>query len=685
MHHQKYKLHFLKMRGTINMSFLHNLYRFSWFITTSLVISACSNTKSLPGQSTSQADHSSSPVVGEVNGTRYTYVDLMDYYTRNVSDGNTSREFPDYKKLDNFLDLYLNFRAKILAAHEAGYYKDPKILKEFNQYETEYAYKYWFDHKLKKEFINELINRAATEVHVAHILIRVSPQASPKDTLKAWKRLMQARKDFHEGVPFSKLVKKYSTIRNRHPLGGDLGFFSAGMVVKPFEDVAYNTPTDSISMPFRTRYGYHMIYVKGTRKAIPDRRFSHIFFRTKGKNYSIASAMKKAKVVYKKLQSGVPWDTLVQKYSEDPGSRRRNGDIGWVNRNQYLSSFTDTVFAIPHIHMVIPPFYSGYGVQIVRLDSIRSFNNDSQKRNYFWKRYQKLPRFRDTNKYVLKSIEKAGNAKVNKRNYENLVSLISKPDSVDLMNFILPGSMQNEPLYSINGKKYLDNDFLSWLQDKIKGKKAFRYHYSLFQKFKIHADEEQLVPVTINKFPEFAHIVETYLDGLSIYQITQDSVWIYAQTDTIALRNLYKSNPGKYRYKKRYSYYSILANNDTTLHKAENLIKKGMAPDSLRGIIKGNLYVSKDEVNELNGMPYSRLKNLQKGQFSKPFSFRNKRTILYLDEILKPRDMTFREAYDKLVSDYQSIRKVEWMNSLHKRYHIKSYPQNLKLALENNK
>ena len=668
------------------MSFIHYLYRFFWFITACLILSACSNTKSLPKQSDSQADHNNpSPVVGEVNGTKYTYDDLMDYYTQNASTVDTSREFSDYKKLNNFLDLYLNFRAKVLAAHEAGYYSDPKILKEFNQYETEYAYKYWFEHKLKKDFINELIKRAATEVHVAHILIRVSPQASPKDTLKAWNRLMQARKDFHEGVPFSELVKEYSTSRNRHPLGGDLGYFSAGMVVKPFEDVAYNTPIDSISMPFRTRYGYHMIYVKGKRNSMPDRRFSHIFFRTKGKNYSIDSAMKKARVVYKKLQNGVPWDTLVQKYSEDPGSRRRNGDIGWVNHNQYLSSFTDTVFAIPHAHMVIPPFYSGYGVQIVRLDSIRAFKNDSQKRTYFWKRYQKLPRFKDSNKYVLKRIEKAGHAKVNKQNYEKFVRLISKPDSTDLANFMLPKSMQNEPLYSINGKQYLDSDFLSWLQDKMKDKKAFNYHYSFFQTFKKQADEEQLVPVTIKKFPEFAHIAHTYLDGLSIYQITQDSVWNYAQTDTAALRKLYKSNPGKYRYKKRYSYYSIHANNDTTLYKAENLIKKGTAPDSLRGIIKGDLYVSKDEVHELNGMPYSRLKNLQNGQFSKTFSFRNKRTILYLDKILKPRDMTFREAYDKLVSDYQNIRKQEWMNSLHKRYHIKSYPQHLKLAFENNK
>lgn len=61
------------------------------------------------------------------------------------------------------------------------------------------------------------------------------------------------------GESFTNLAKELSIDKASGKRGGDLGFFRKGMMVKPFEEVAFRLEKGQISEPVKTEFGYHII------------------------------------------------------------------------------------------------------------------------------------------------------------------------------------------------------------------------------------------------------------------------------------------------------------------------------------------------------------------------------------------------------------------------------------------
>ncbi len=617
----------------------------------------------------SQAPSKEETIIGKIADEPVTYGELKTQFNK-----SSTLTAEDDQGLGEFADLYMDYRLKLAVARDAGYMQDPEILSELEQYERQSAYPYWLERHVRDHLLGELVERSKELIHAQHILINVSENASPVDTAEAYNRLMEARERFLSGdEDFMTLSNEYSSQQRGQSMGGDLGFFSAGWAVKPFEDTAYSLSPGEVSMPVRTQFGYHLIYVKDRIESGPNKRFSHIFFMTRGVPDPVDSVFAKAWEAHEELKSGEPWFDVVENYSQDEQSRLSGGTIGWINHGMYEQEFTRNIMELEEKGSYTEPFQSVYGIHIIKLDSLHQ-PTEQETREELGQTLNQLPRLRDNERAVLDNAAKEGNARFHRENLVQFEEFARENYRGNFADIEFPANLLEKNIFTFNNRSWTARDYFEWLKPVIEEKSNPRYHHSLAADFHDHAIDAELVSLTRDRFPEFAELSRDYLTGLAVFRVNEDSIWTYAQQDTARLKELFEANPDSYHFDTRYRYVRFSARADSTLDRVRSLVDAGEPVDSIRNEFT-NVVMRRDVINRIDEEPYAQLQGLGEGEFSPYFEYRRRQATMYLEEILEARPMTFDEAYNKLVTDYQSIREQEWLSNMRDAYRVRFYPE----------
>jgi peptidyl-prolyl cis-trans isomerase SurA len=604
-------------------------------------------------------------VVGKVGSENVTYGELLQNYTTGSSSDSTSLD-----ELESFLPVYLDYKAKIEAAKDAGYFENPDLLKEYELYSKQAAYAYWLEKEIRPTLFEEFKARFDKELKSSHVLIAVEPNATPDDTLKAYNSIVEAREKYFNGTSIEELDKAYSTVRNGRSMGGDLPWFSVGTTVKEFEDALYSLEVGELSMPVRTQFGYHIILLEDERVRIPERQLSHIFVRRNGD----ASKIQKA---YEALENGTSWSQAVQEYSEDAPTINNGGYIGWVNSgSRFDAAFIDTVMNIDPELDYTSPIQTFYGYHIFKIDSVRSFNSEDERNNYIMGLLEDSNNFTKSNPFILNWLTDNYESYVNTEALNQTKKLYKNTDSLAVDEFTVSSVFGDEVLFKFENYSFSVNDYVDYNALNANSKYASNYNDNWFLDFKEAKMDSILTEFTLNGNPQFSNQTDSYLYGLVVYQINEDSVWSAATVDSSLLERRYESDLESYTYDDRYYYHLITSSRDTSLEKAINFVLAGNSPDSIlvNDIAVG---VTSDSTGAYTGDPFTKLESMQPGSFSDVFEYRNRNAVFYLNEILPARTMTFEEAFNRLLSEYQPEREQKWVERLRASYRTVAYPEKL--------
>lgn len=633
-----------------------------------------------------QAQVKDNDILLTIGGKPITVGEFMAVYQKNdMKKGDPI----DTKKLEDYLTLYINFKLKVHEAEELGLDTVSSFVTELNGYRDQLAKPYFIDQPTIDRLVREAYNREQFDLRARHIFVKLSPDASPKDTMEAWKKIDQLRQRVIKGEAFGDVAYEASedpSARDReanqqHPFlhgnRGDLGYFTVFDFVYSFENGAYNTEPGKISAIIRTEYGYHVINVTSKKEALGKATTAHIFMSIpkNAKHADSVLVSQRIDSVYQKLKNGAKWDDMVKQYSDDKGSASKGGILPKFGVNRMVPEFIDAIYTIAKEGDFSAPVQTPYGWHIIRLIERKKPGTFDEEKADLKQKVLKDSRADLAKQTTQEQIKREGNFVEMPNALKDFYSVVNDSIFEGKWNVNLAHSL-SKPLFQIGNFHFTQKDFANYL--------AKNQHKTEKQKINIYVDKAYKDFVNENliifensrlelKYPEFKNLMTEYRDGILLFDLTDQKVWSKATKDTTGLKEFYENNKKNYMWDERLDASIYTIRNPKLVQKVRNFIQSGLDDDAL--------------LKEINTDTTKNLK-IESGKFSKK---ENKYidavtwapglsndiqanpgvVIVNVKKVLPPDIKTLGEARGLITNDYQNYLEKIWVESLRNKYTVK--------------
>ena len=261
------------------------------------------------------------PVVMTINGEPVYRSEFEYSYNKNNSEGVI-----DKKTVEEYVDLFINYKLKVCAALDEHFDTLSSFKQEFAQYR---------DQQLRPALVtNDDMEAEARKIYqqtadrigpdglikTAHILLRLDQQASKEEQQAAKVRIDSIYKALKGGADFAELAKKVSQDPGSAQQGGELPFVQRGQLVKEYEDAAYAMQPGEMSEIVQSPYGYHIIKML-ERKQFEPFEFHHDAILRFMEQRGIRERIAEQKVDSLVKASGTTKEAFMDKVADDMSAK----------------------------------------------------------------------------------------------------------------------------------------------------------------------------------------------------------------------------------------------------------------------------------------------------------------------------------------------------------------------------
>jgi len=591
---------------------------------------------------------------------------------------NKKEKIATKEDLDEYIQLFINFKLKVIAAEELGLDTTKKFIDELSGYRIQLEKPYLIDTSINEDLINEAYYRTINEVNASHIMTKLGPNPSSEDTLKAYNKILEIKNKIVSGNSgFEEAAGELSEDPYAKSSKGNLGYFNAFKMLYSFECAAYNTPVGKISDIIRTKYGYHIVKPNSIRKAKGRVKTSHIMITTSSKNKNELSEEKINSIFKDLVEKTKTFEELAIQFSEDRKSAKNGGEIGWINSGgNFYPEFEEAVFSLKADGEYSKPFKTPNGWHIVKRLSYEPIG-DLKSMSYILKnKIQKDARAQKTKSSFINKLKTEYELKA-MLNVKELVGIL-KNKNYDYVNFESNKKAKNinNIILTFSNVSYTNFDFIKYLaisklivKDKIE-ENLIKQQFNKFINQKLIAFEKTQLET---KHPDFKALMKEYRDGILLFEISDQNIWTKAIKDTAGLKEFYSSNRDTWKWPNRISGTIFISESKKTINKVKSLkLKKSLSNDSIMTILNtGNLFNLKYENKIIDDFKKYNLafEDLEKG-FNGPFNHQKKWVLIYIEDKLPQRNKELKEAEGIIVSAYQNYLENQWLSSLKEKHKI---------------
>lgn len=603
---------------------------------------------------------------------------------------NNSNNSLDKKTLEEYVDLFVNFKLKVEEAKTQGIDTTKSFITELSGYRSQLTKPYLTDSKVDDATLREAYDRSKEDIDVSHILIRIPQNATPADTLKAWNDINAIAKRLLK-EDFAKVAKESSQDQSVDQNAGHIGWISAFRTVYPFETIAYKTPVGTISKPVRTAFGYHILKVLGRRPSLGEVLVAHIMiFTSKDKGQDSINKRAKFKIdsIYSRIKAGDDFGILAFRYSLDKGSSVKNGELPWFGTGRMVPEFETAAFALKNKGDISEPIQSPYGWHIIKLIDKKGLGPFDELKADLERKVKRDERANRGQQAFLAKSRIDNNYKQIDGSILEFTKLLTKRTLTDSI-FKVEIAKLDKPICSFAGKTYTQADFASYLKKNNSTDKTIPSEI-ISDKFNAFVDAELLVfedSQLEKKYDDFRNLMQEYHDGILLFEVSNREVWDKASKDTKGLDKYFKAHKDVYKWEKpHYKGRVILCKDIETFEAAKNIVKKSNIDsidkylrvrlnDSIQHVkVEKGLYVQGD--NKVVDNKIFKTKDKFVPATDYPYAF-------VVGKMLQNKPEDYTDVRGLVTADYQEFLEQEWIKALRAKYPVKVDENVLKTVKKN--
>ena len=210
------------------------------------------------------------PIVMRIGGVPVTRSEFEYNYNKNNSEGVI-----DKKNVEEYAELFVNYKLKVLSALDNHLDTLTSYQKEFRTYRDQLIRPLLVPEGAKekecKAYYDGMLARLEGKqlLQPAHILIRLPQDATEEQQAMAKAKIDSIHQALKDGADFAELAQTVSQDPGSAARGGMLPWIGPNQVVKEFEDVAYSLEVNEVSKPFLMPFGYDIVKLMGKKDLEP--------------------------------------------------------------------------------------------------------------------------------------------------------------------------------------------------------------------------------------------------------------------------------------------------------------------------------------------------------------------------------------------------------------------------------
>ena len=513
-------------------------------------------------------------VLMTINGEPITKSEFEYIYNKNNSDNAI-----DKKTLDEYVELFVNFKLKVAEAKAQGLDTTKTFKRELNGYRKQLAKPYLTDAELEDALFREAYSHFSEDCEVSHILIKTEGD----DTLTSYNKALEVIARLNAGEDFGKVADETSADQSVARNHGYLGWFTALQLVWPFEKAMYDLPLNQISTPIKSDYGYHVIKVHNRRPAWGQVNARHIM---KVCSESMTPDMQNKKYqemveIKKRLDAGEDFATLAKEVSDDKASAQKGGDLGWFGIGRMVREFEVATYAL-NAGETSEIIKTRFGYHIINLKEKRGVEPFEKKKADIQRMMQYDSRSTAAKTSFINKLKKEYNFQIN--NNEVIKAKVLAVQYADNDSLLKIKAVEHDgALITFADQQITTSELVSYyVMTKAMGTDMDTKIDQIAEMKLMQYEDSQLE----NKYTDFANLMKEYHDGILLFEVSNHEVWEKAIKDKKGLEKYFKQNRKNYTWSEpRYRGFVVKCKDEATAKRLNKEIKR-MNPDSVVNYVR---------------------------------------------------------------------------------------------------